>query len=785
MKKYVPLFLSLITSFIYSQEVKGQYSTIVQVDSLNQLAEKLIKSKPDSALFFIEKAEKLASSISYQLGKGIALKHKAYAISGKGNYSKSLNIIEQAIFKLEKTSNKLDLGSAYTHRGYLKERLGYIDKALENYTKSILIIKSKTDSDISFPLAISYNVLGGYYQRRGNYVKSLKYFNEALVLSEEEKEVTFTSTCLNNIGNIHLFQKEYEKAIPYYKKAILLRKKVDDRKGLASVYNNLGGTLLSQNKNEEALFYLKKASLIYKETNNTRGYLMSQINIGLIHFNREEYNKAKEYFKECLQLEQRVTDKNTLSMIYTNLAACHSEQRKYDSAILYAQKGLKVAKAINSKKIISDNLLSLSLSYEAMENFEEAYNYHVLYTSYKDSLFNIEKTSEINALLLDQKNLENTQLEKDNLLKSHALQKEQFERKTKEQEFSLLEKQAEADHLLALAKETKNRQESDSLYRAAKNAQLEADNLKIKAEKIDAQRRANQAESEQKIAFQRNLSILFGVIVLAAIAITFTAYRNQRNKQKANFLLAEKNEEINLQNELLEDSNQTKDRLFSIIAHDLRSPMMAFQDVSRQLEFYIQKQDSEKLLRTVKLLDTSSNNLTNLLNNLLHWSLLQQKQQVRYRFDTYSLQLLISEIIITYQTISEPKQIEWQVNIPTSFFVWVDAPSFQTIMRNIISNAIKFSPIKGKLVIQAIQKENLINLSIQDTGAGIPLEVQQNVSQNILNPTQKGTKNEKGTGLGLLLCYEFAKENNITINLDSTPQTGTLFTFTIPTQKKQ
>ncbi|WP_375560965.1 sensor histidine kinase [Bernardetia sp. OM2101] len=169
---------------------------------------------------------------------------------------------------------------------------------------------------------------------------------------------------------------------------------------------------------------------------------------------------------------------------------------------------------------------------------------------------------------------------------------------------------------------------------------------------------------------------------------------------------------------------------------------------------------------------------------MLHWALLQQQQKTRYQFDSYSLSLLLSEMMTTYQTISEPKQIEWQVDIPTELSVWVDAPSFQTIIRNIISNAIKFSPTKGKITIQATQKDDeVVQLSIQDTGKGIPLEVQKNLSQNTLNPTQKGTKNEKGTGLGLLLCYQFAKDNNIVIDLESQEKQGTTFTFYIPTQK--
>jgi signal transduction histidine kinase/tetratricopeptide (TPR) repeat protein len=673
------------------------------------------------------------------------------------------------------------LGFSYNQLASLEERFGEVENAKAHFDKAIALMEQVENPT---RLHLVYNNFGVFHQRQGNYPEALGNYTKALKLAEKYKNKHAISSYLTNIGNIYFYQNNFEKALEYYFKSSALQEETQNFRSLAITYNNIAGVYLAQKKYLKAIPLLKKAKLYHEQLQNKRGELSTSINLGISYMNLNDYDSSDFYYQKAIEYQKETEDKYNLVLILTNLAKSNYQQEKYEQALEYTQKAYPIAKEIQSLSNVTEILDIKKEILLAQKNYKDAYDVQVLYHEAKDSLYSLQSKAEINAVLLERKELENERLEQDNAFKIIALGKETLQRQSKEQQFNLLEKQAEADRLFSLAKDAKNKQEADSLYRAAQNAQLEADNLKIKAEKTEAEKRATKAESDQKIAFQRNLSILFGVIVLAALTIAFIAYRNQRNKQKANLLLAEKNEEINIQNELLEDSNQTKDRLFSIIAHDLRSPMMAFQDVSRQLEFYIQKQDSEKLLKTVKLLDTSANNLTSLLNNLLHWSLLQQNQKTRYQFDSYSLSLLLSEIITTYQTISEPKQIEWQLAIPTQFSVWVDAPSFQTIIRNIVSNAIKFSPQTGKITIQATQKENLITLSIQDTGAGIPLEVQKNLSQNTLNPTQKGTKNEKGTGLGLLLCYQFAKENNIVIGLESQEQKGTTFTFLIPTQKK-
>ncbi len=765
---------------------QNKNSIILQIDSLNQIVDNLRKTNLDSALLLTEKVDLLATSISYKEGKGIALKNKALIFFYKGKYEESLTVVEESILLLEQTDNKIELAASYGLKGHLKEQVGETDAALQNHNKAIASLKSVTDSDVSLKLAIAYNLLGIHYQRGANHTEALKCFTNSFSLVENQDQPMLLSAFLSNIGNTHLYQKEYEKAVPYYEKTIAIQEKVNDKAGLSVSYNNMGAALLSLNKDEKAISYLQKSAQIYKEAGNTRGYILTQMNIGIVYYNKDDYDKAKKYLKECLELKEEIIDKNTLTSIYVNLAACENEQQNYDSAIIHAQKGLEIAKSIDAKNVIIDCLQTISIAYKGNRNFEKAYEYQLLHTTYKDSLFNIEKASEVNALLLDQKELENLRLEKDNIVKQNTLQKERLEKQAQSQSLLILEKQAEADKLLALARESKNKQEADSLYRAAKTAQLEADNLNIKAQKAEAEKRAAEAENKEKIGFQKNISIIFGIGILAALLIAYTAYRGQKSKQKANLLLAEKNEEIYLQNELLEQSNATKNHLFSIIAHDLKSPITAFQGITEQIKFFLRKDKPERLLQMTQNIDQSVENLNELLTNLLNWAL-TQTEQISLNKQTINIHNNIEEAINIYQMKAVIEAIELENKSSKELSVYVDKDSFQTILRNIIGNAIKYTPQNGKISIWTETKrnkeneENNITLFIADTGVGISPEMQQRLFELNVGNTTRGVRGEKGTGLGLVLSYQFAKLNEIDIQIRTKLNEGTTFILTIPT----
>ena len=235
----------------------------------------------------------------------------------------------------------------------------------------------------------------------------------------------------------------------------------------------------------------------------------------------------------------------------------------------------------------------------------------------------------------------------------------------------------------------------------------------------------------------------------------------------------------------LAESNRSKDQLFAIIAHDLRSPITAFQGVSKQINFFLRKNQPERLEQISSSIDSSAQNLNHLLNNLLNWSLTETKQ-ISMDKKEISLFQNVEEVIKIYQLTATENKIELENQVSKSTIVFVDKDSFQTIIRNLVGNAIKYTPENGKISISAEKMddtekdESKILLKVTDTGIGINDNFKEKLFQLSVAHSSRGIRGEKGTGLGLVLCYQFAELNNIKIEVESKENEGTTFSLWIP-----
>ncbi len=239
---------------------------------------------------------------------------------------------------------------------------------------------------------------------------------------------------------------------------------------------------------------------------------------------------------------------------------------------------------------------------------------------------------------------------------------------------------------------------------------------------------------------------------------------------------------LKLQNEELQKLNATKDRFFSIVAHDLKNPLGAIRDLTASLaEAYDDFSEEEKkdFLHEMK---NSSKTLYELLENLLTWSR-SQRNLIQVMSDYFQLDFVVKNCVSTLSLISENKQIQIIDEVPNGFEVWADANMVTTIVRNLISNALKFTPEGGKITIKSIEDGDFARISVSDTGVGISPENQKKLFRIDSAFTTKGTSNEAGTGLGLILCQEFVERLGGEISVESELGQGTTFIFTLALRK--
>jgi signal transduction histidine kinase len=225
--------------------------------------------------------------------------------------------------------------------------------------------------------------------------------------------------------------------------------------------------------------------------------------------------------------------------------------------------------------------------------------------------------------------------------------------------------------------------------------------------------------------------------------------------------------------------NSTKDRLFSIIAHDLRNPFHTVIGFSELLIKNYKKLQPEKLEKYFNLIHSSSKSGNNLLENLLQWSR-SQSGTLSFAPEKLNLWSLIDENISLIEADAHRKNITIQSMVDQEIAIYADENMLKTILRNLFSNAIKFTFEGGRVVADAIVRDKHVEVIISDNGVGISENKIDQIFDVDANETTRGTSNESGTGLGLIICKEFVEKHKGTIWVESEISKGSTFKFTIP-----
>lgn len=236
---------------------------------------------------------------------------------------------------------------------------------------------------------------------------------------------------------------------------------------------------------------------------------------------------------------------------------------------------------------------------------------------------------------------------------------------------------------------------------------------------------------------------------------------------------------IKRQREQLDELNATKDRLFSVIGHDLRGPFMGLLGALQLLRDSSHEMDAETTRELIENLYGSAEKTYHLLENLLEWSRSQQRN-TEIAPSTINLHRLVTNTVQVFDATARQKSVSLHVDIDESLTVFADRDMVSTVIRNLVNNAIKFTKSEGGVTISATGSLETVTVQIEDTGIGMP---QQEADQLFVmqgSRSKPGTAGERGSGLGLLLAQDYVIRNGGTISATSSPGEGSTFTFTLP-----
>jgi len=644
-----------------------------------------------------------------------------------GNYNKSLTFFEKALVVKKDIAPDYLIGDSYLRIGRLNFDLGNLEKAEDYLTKSQEIFEKR--GAISNAKIVSVNI-AAIKQAQGKFKEAEIILLDAINELEKNGDKYNVANIMAEFARLKKEMGEYEKALEYYNKSKDLAEQIDAPYFVAQSQLEIGTLYQSMGDLDQALLNSDKAIKTFSEMNDLYGLSQAHDAKGGVQMQKKQFKKALENRMKALELMEQVGDKELLSIFHTNIGKVHLELKDYDKALHYLSEGEKIATEIDNLTQIGNCNLQLANYYQATGALESA------------------RTKALKALtFFKENNLTDRSVEV-----NHKL----FE----------IEKQVNNFEKALLYHETHHKIK-DEIY--TQNAQKRITEERVKQNVKDAETAQAQAEERAGLLAQRNqLYTALGLALLGILGIGSYFFFQLRNSKQ----------QIESQNLQLQQLNTTKDKFFGIIAHDIRSPIVALDGVGEQMEYYLKKDQPEKLERLAERIDSTAKRLNGLLDNLLNWALLQQGV-IPYHPKSLNIREVSENTIQMFQHNADAKNITLDLQIKDHINIHADESSMNTILRNLVSNAIKFTPEGGTVSLNTETKDNKVFILINDTGTGISTKKLSNLF-SLEKTSEKGTAGEKGTGLGLTLVKELTELNKGSIDVNSILGQGSLFKLGLP-----
>jgi signal transduction histidine kinase len=682
---------------------------------LSALAKLYRFSNTDTAIVIATQGITLAEKIKYPRGKAGCLNQLGICFYNKGDYSKALECHTNALTIRQQLKDKRLIAGSMNNLGNVYKEQGRLDKALECYKQTLQIDEAQNDKhEIPYSLCN----LATIYSEQGNYTLALESFLKSITFFSQNKDKEGLGFANNNIGIVYQRIQDESSALKYYEQAVKNFRETNYPRGESEALTNIGTIYESRKDYQKSLFYYQEALSISQKNNEKYSIAQIKGNLGVNLTELGGYEQAEQVLMEAISLSTEIESLPLQAINYYQLATLFERQKNTNQALIYAKKSEEISLKIGKKEELPRIFELLARLYAQKQDFSNAYQYFSLAKEKQDSLTGIEK----------QKIIANV-----------------------EAKYQIGQRQTKID-LLEKEKKLQERELESAIWEKS----------------------------------------FYAVLSISLVILVMVLMRYNRKKTINNRLLQMQNEEIKTQKEeimiqkeelhaqaeMLTDLNQTKEKLFSIIAHDLRSPLNNLRGLMELSLINPEILSNNKYILEKLQKDLENNYL--LLDNLLNWSL-SQMNGMQMKQVSFAILHVVREKITLFKSIYEAKNIQVENHISPDIEVFADENQVQIIFRNLLSNAIKFTPTNGKIVVKAEKREKSVQVSVKDTGVGMSEEELQKLFRNDAHFSKRGTQNEKGTGLGLMLCKEFVNNHNGKIWVESEISKGSTFFFTLPT----
>ncbi|WP_452598259.1 ATP-binding protein [Pontimicrobium sp. MEBiC01747] len=519
---------------------------------------------------------------------------------------------------------------------------------------------------------------------------------------------------------------------------------------------------LQYTKNSIDSSFVEVTNLLNRVQNleKEKAYVLYYLN-GLILKRKGLRKASSDNFNKALSLINEDKKVASLNNVYIHLSKNYLHQKKYDTVITILENWKERYKKEQDYLNASMNFHNLGISYLHLENYKKAEE-------------NLLKSHELNRISKDTLDLAYSSIDLANLyyeqykdsLAIHYFKKG-LDYAKKSKELTILKNAYK--NLAVVEKNRENYKKAmfyNEEYDKIKDSIWNRDKVWELAQKDKA---ITTAINKEKLNLEREktkrILIFTSILLLLLMVVSYTGYKINKQRQL-----------ITKQNKDLEELHRLKDDLFAILGHDLRAPMHHILNINKQLLSKAKKQSDSVLTNLISKSSLASNKMNLILNNILHWILLKNKQNYLEK-QTINTLKVVNLVLFDFEVLLKDKDIKTTIAVDDNLLMLTDINALKVVLRNVLDNAIKFTPQSGSIKIKAYKELQNTVLEIKDSGIGMEVDKENDFK------TSKDTEGRKSTGLGLRLCNSFIKRNNGIFKIKSKIGEGTTIFIKLPNDK--
>lgn len=611
----------------------------------------------------------------------------------------------------------------------------------------------------------------------------------ASVKHDTEKVKILNSLCIENVFS------DIEKAEKYCERSLALAKETGYKEGLATAYQDMGIINNVQGNYEKAFECFSRSVEIYENISNKSGAALSLNNIGIVYQDQKNYDKALDYFNQSLKIGEEIKDKRIIAKAMSNIGIIYSWLEKPDEALECLLKTLELQKQLGDKHAISGTLNNIGAVYYTQKNSAKAIEYYLsamdiyeelgIKSGISMALANIAIIYKDKQRYTEAKSYFEKSLVPAMEIKNNLLVKEIYKNLSEVDSSLGNYKEALRYHQLYYAL-------NDSIFNDEYSKRLTEMQVKFETTRKENEisiLKKDKLINDLELSNQKNYNyFLLGGLVALLVILALIFYQFMSKKKMNRILNLQQKELIEVNNRLtvseynLMESIAAKDKFFSIISHDLRGPLSAIERASVLVSNDSEKMSKDEIVHLNEEQEKAITRVNGLLENLLTWAR-SQTGNIAYQPEMIDLEKIITDNIELVSGHAQSKGITVKAEGSEEHFAFADPNMMNTVLRNLLTNAVKYTHKDGAVTVSCERKDEKIIVDVSDSGIGISEEILSKLFRIDSHVSRPGTSNEKGGGLGLIICKEFVEKNKGKIFVKSEAGKGSVFSFSLPVSK--